>query len=96
MRPGIAVSFSAILLLLLAGYAALNYEKWLPAGEEKSIVVMPFRYAGPSEDKEGEFLAEGFHTEIINRLQFQKGLLAIAPASARQAADRKLATADYR
>ncbi len=38
-RPGTAVSLAAIFLLLLAGYAVMNYEKWLPAGEEKSIVV---------------------------------------------------------
>ena len=84
----------SLLLLIIAVYGVLNYEKWLPEPEEKSIVVMPFRYASPSENREDEFLAEGFHTEIINRLQFQKGLRVIAQESARRAAERKLATAD--
>jgi class 3 adenylate cyclase/TolB-like protein len=94
MQSGITLPLAAILLLMLASYAALNNKRWLPEPEEKSIVVMPFRYSRLSESQGDEFLAEGFHTEIINLLQNQKGLRVIARQSALRAAEQKLGTSD--
>lgn len=94
MRPRLAVSISIILVLILAGYVALNYEELLPAGEEKSIVVMPFEFKASESESGFKFLADGFHSEIISRLYLQKNLLVIAPEAANQAQKAKWATAE--
>lgn len=91
VKTPLAVSIAVILVLLLAGYLALNNEQFLPAGEEKSIVVLPFNFIASEIESGNKYLADGFHLEIINRLSAQKNLLVIAPDAARQARDAKWA-----
>jgi TolB-like protein len=78
------LSAAALLLLLAAGMAVFNAGDWLGGIEDKSIVVLPFENLSP--DPDDKYLADGFHEEIISRLNVQKTLIVIAPQSANQAA----------
>lgn len=77
------LSIASLVILVLAVVFLLNYEKWLPEPELKSIAVLPFKNLSP--DPKDQYLADGFHEEVINRLYLQKNLLVIAPQSANQA-----------
>jgi TolB-like protein/class 3 adenylate cyclase len=64
-----------LVLLVLAALVYSNYDKWLPETEIKSIAILPFENLSPNQ--EDQFLADGFHEEIISRLNRQNDLLVI-------------------
>jgi TolB-like protein len=72
-----------IALLLLGGYAVMNYKQWIPEPAVKSLAVLPFKNL--STDPKDQYLADGFYEEIINRLSKEKNLVVLARASSTMA-----------
>ncbi len=78
------LSAGSLILLVLTVFILLNYEKWLPEPEEKSIAVLPFKNL--SADPKDQYLADGFYEEIIGLLSKQRNLLVINQSSSNQVA----------
>ena len=78
------LSVASLIMLALTVFVLLNYEKFLPEPELKSIAVLPFKSL--SADPNDQYLADGFYEEIITRLSMQQNLLVIGKQSTDQVA----------